>query len=104
MTLMQFFTYPCFSFVRTDISTNHIFANNRLKQLLMNKMIISGRFKDEAVKTWDKKIPVRGYVEFYRNELKNLSAWMETRLISRSTNCYSAAALEHIDATPMEDL
>ena len=79
---------------RTDIS------NEYLEQLL-EQDDVSGRFKDEAAKQGQKDTR-SGYVEFYRNELKNLSAWMENQTYIALGQLLFAAALEHIDATPME--
>ena len=79
---------------RTDIS------NEYLEQLL-EQDDVSGRFKDEAAKQGQKDTR-SGYVEFYRNELKNLSAWMENQTYIALGQLLFAATLEHIDATPME--
>ena len=79
---------------RTDIS------NEYLEQLL-EQDDISGRFKDEAAKQGQKDTR-SGYVEFYRNELKNLSAWMENQAYIALGQLLFAAGLEHIDATAME--
>lgn len=79
---------------RTDIS------NEYLEQLL-EQDDVSGRFKDEAAKQGQKDTR-SGYVEFYRNELKNLSAWMENQTYIALGQLLFAAALEHIDATAME--
>lgn len=79
---------------RTDIS------NEYLEQLL-EQDDVSGRFKDEAAKQGQRDTR-SGYVEFYRNELKNLSAWMENQTYIALGQLLFAAALEHIDATAME--
>ncbi len=79
---------------RTDIS------NEYLEQLL-EQDDVSGRFKDEAAKQGQKDTR-SGYVEFYRNELKNLSAWMENQTYIALGQLLFAAGLEHIDATAME--
>ena len=79
---------------RTDIS------NEYLEQLL-EQDDVSGRFKDEAAKQGQRDTR-SGYVEFYRNELKNLSAWMENQTYIALGQLLFAATLEHIDATAME--
>ena len=79
---------------RTDIS------NEYLEQLLEQDHN-SGRFKDEAAKQGQRDTR-SGYVEFYRNELKNLSAWMENQTYIALGQLLFAAGLEHIDATAME--
>ena len=79
---------------RTDIS------NEYLEQLL-EQDDVSGRFKDEAAKQGQRDTR-SGYVEFYRNELKNLSAWMENQTYIALGQLLFAAGLEHIDATAME--
>ncbi len=56
---------------RTDITPEY------LEQLLQQDDA-SGRFKDETAKQGQQDTR-SGYVEFYRNELKNLSAWMENQ-------------------------
>lgn len=79
---------------RTDISTEY------LEQLLQQDDL-SGRFKDETAKQ-GQRATREGYVEFYRNELKNLSAWMENQTYLALGQLLFAAGLEGIDATPME--
>ncbi len=79
---------------RTDISPEY------LEQLLQQDEL-SGRFKDEAAKQGQRNTR-EGYVEFYRNELKNLSAWMENQTYLALGQLLFAAGLEGIDATPME--
>ncbi|RZF51734.1 oxygen-insensitive NAD(P)H nitroreductase [Acinetobacter halotolerans] len=79
---------------RTDISPEY------LEQLLQQDAA-SGRFKDEAAKQGQRDTR-QGYVEFYRNELKNLSAWMENQTYLALGQLLFAAGLEGIDATPME--
>ena len=59
---------------RTDISAEY------LEQLLQQDEL-NGRFKDETAKQGQRDTR-KGYVEFYRNELKNLSAWMENQTVS----------------------
>ncbi|NAS10014.1 oxygen-insensitive NAD(P)H nitroreductase [Acinetobacter haemolyticus] len=79
---------------RTDISTEY------LEQLLQQDEL-SGRFKDETAKQGQRDTR-QGYVEFYRNELKNLPAWMENQTYLALGQLLFAAGLEGIDATPME--
>ncbi|ESK56882.1 oxygen-insensitive NAD(P)H nitroreductase [Acinetobacter tjernbergiae] len=79
---------------RTDISSEY------LEQLLQQDDA-SGRFKDEAAKQGQRDTR-HGYVEFYRNELKNLSSWMENQTYLALGQFLFAAGLEGIDATPME--
>lgn len=79
---------------RTDISSEY------LEQLLQQDDA-SGRFKDEAAKQGQRDTR-HGYVEFYRNELKNLSSWMENQTYLALGQLLFAAGLEGIDATPME--
>ncbi|MEG0651979.1 MAG: oxygen-insensitive NAD(P)H nitroreductase [Acinetobacter sp.] len=79
---------------RTDISAEY------LEQLLQQDDA-SGRFKDEAAKQGQRDTR-HGYVEFYRNELKNLSSWMENQTYLALGQLLFAAGLEGIDATPME--
>ncbi|WP_151838093.1 MULTISPECIES: oxygen-insensitive NAD(P)H nitroreductase [unclassified Acinetobacter] len=79
---------------RTDISAEY------LEQLLQQDDL-SGRFKDEAAKQGQRDTR-SGYVEFYRNELKNLPAWMENQTYLALGQLLFAAGLEGIDATPME--
>lgn len=79
---------------RTDISAEY------LEQLLQQDDT-SGRFKDEAAKQGQRDTR-HGYVEFYRNELKNLSSWMENQTYLALGQLLFAAGLEGIDATPME--
>lgn len=79
---------------RTDISAEY------LEQLLQQDDI-SGRFKDEKAKQGQRDTR-QGYVEFYRNELKNLPAWMENQTYLALGQLLFAAGLEGIDATPME--
>ena len=79
---------------RTDISAEY------LEQLLQQDDA-SGRFKDEAAKQGQRDTR-HGYVEFYRNELKNLSSWMENQSYLALGQLLFAAGLEGIDATPME--
>lgn len=71
-----------------------------LEQLLQQDDA-SGRFKDETAKQGQQDTR-SGYVEFYRNELKNLSAWMENQTYLALGQLLFAAGLEGIDATPME--
>lgn len=79
---------------RTDISSEY------LEQLLQQDDT-SGRFKDEATKQGQRDTR-HGYVEFYRNELKNLSSWMENQTYLALGQLLFAVGLEGIDATPME--
>ena len=79
---------------RTDISDEY------LEQLLQQDEL-SGRFKDETAKQGQHDTR-QGYVEFYRNELKNLPAWMENQTYLALGQLLFAAGLEGIDATPME--
>ncbi|NIE96278.1 oxygen-insensitive NAD(P)H nitroreductase [Acinetobacter sp. Tr-809] len=79
---------------RTDISAEY------LEQLLQQDDA-SGRFKDETAKQGQRDTR-SGYVEFYRNELKNLPAWMENQTYLALGQLLFAAGLEGIDATPME--
>ncbi len=79
---------------RTDISAEY------LEQLLQQDDL-SGCFKDEAAKQGQRDTR-HGYVEFYRNELKNLPAWMENQTYLALGQLLFAAGLEGIDATPME--
>lgn len=79
---------------RTDISSEY------LEQLLQQDDA-SGRFKDEAAKQGQRDTR-HGYVEFYRNELKNLLSWMENQTYLALGQLLFAAGLEGIDATPME--
>lgn len=79
---------------RTDISAEY------LEQLLQQDEL-NGRFKDETAKQGQRDTR-KGYVEFYRNELKNLSAWMENQTYLALGQLLFAAGLEGIDATPME--
>ena len=79
---------------RTDISDEY------LEQLLQQDEL-SGRFKDETAKQGQRDTR-QGYVEFYRNELKNLPAWMENQTYLALGQLLFAAGLEGIDATPME--
>ncbi|KKW78647.1 dihydropteridine reductase [Acinetobacter sp. AG1] len=79
---------------RTDISAEY------LEQLLQQDDV-SGRFKDEKAKQGQRDTR-QGYVEFYRNELKNLPAWMENQTYLALGQLLFAAGLEGIDATPME--
>ncbi|NNP67428.1 oxygen-insensitive NAD(P)H nitroreductase [Acinetobacter sp. Ac_5812] len=79
---------------RTDISAEY------LEQLLQQDDA-SGRFKDETAKQ-GQRATRSGYVEFYRNELKNLPAWMENQTYLALGQLLFAAGLEGIDATPME--
>ena len=79
---------------RTDISAEY------LEQLLQQDDV-SGRFKDEKAKQGQRDTR-QGYVEFYRNELKNLPAWMENQTYLALGQFLFAAGLEGIDATPME--
>lgn len=79
---------------RTDISAEY------LEQLLQQDDV-SGRFKDEKAKQGQRDTR-KGYVEFYRNELKNLPAWMENQTYLALGQLLFAAGLEGIDATPME--
>lgn len=79
---------------RTDISAEY------LEQLLQQDDV-SGRFKDETAKQGQRDTR-KGYVEFYRNELKNLPAWMENQTYLALGQLLFAAGLEGIDATPME--
>ena len=79
---------------RTDISAEY------LEQLLQQDDV-SGRFKDEKAKQGQRDTR-KGYVEFYRNELKNLPAWMENQTYLALGQFLFAAGLEGIDATPME--
>lgn len=79
---------------RTDISAEY------LEQLLQQDDA-SGRFKDAAAKQGQRDTR-SGYVEFYRNELKNLPAWMENQTYLALGQLLFAAGLEGIDATPME--
>lgn len=78
----------------TDISAEY------LEQLLQQDDA-SGRFKDETAKQ-GQRATRSGYVEFYRNELKNLPAWMENQTYLALGQLLFAAGLEGIDATPME--
>ena len=79
---------------RTDISAEY------LEQLLQQDEL-SGRFKDETAKQGQRDTR-QSYVEFYRNELKNLPAWMENQTYLALGQLLFAAGLEGIDATPME--
>lgn len=79
---------------RTDISAEY------LEQLLQQDDA-SGRFKDETAKQ-GQRATRSGYVEFYRNELKNLPAWMENQTYLALGQLLFAVGLEGIDATPME--
>lgn len=79
---------------RTDISAEY------LEQLLQQDDV-SGRFKDEKAKQGQRDTR-QGYVEFYRNELKNLPAWMENQTYLALGQLLFAVGLEGIDATPME--
>lgn len=79
---------------RTDISAEY------LEQLLQQDEL-SGRFKDETAKQGQRDTR-QGYVEFYRNELKNLPAWMENQTYLALGQLLFAEGLEGIDATPME--
>ena len=79
---------------RTDISAEY------LEQLLQQDEL-NGRFKDETAKQGQRDTR-KGYVEFYRNELKNLSAWMENQTYLALGQLLFAAGLEGVDATPME--
>ncbi|WP_343621710.1 oxygen-insensitive NAD(P)H nitroreductase [Acinetobacter proteolyticus] len=79
---------------RIDISAEY------LEQLLQQDDA-SGRFKDETAKQ-GQRATRSGYVEFYRNELKNLPAWMENQTYLALGQLLFAAGLEGIDATPME--
>lgn len=79
---------------RTDISAEY------LEQLLQQDEL-SGRFKDETAKQGQRDTR-QGYVEFYRNELKNLPAWMENQTYLALGQLLFTAGLEGIDATPME--
>ncbi|WP_228326387.1 oxygen-insensitive NAD(P)H nitroreductase [Acinetobacter baumannii] len=78
---------------RTDISPEY------LNQLL-EQDDLSGRFKDEKAKLGQKDTR-HGYVEFYRNEQKNLFGWMENQTFIALGQLLFAAGLEGIDATPM---
>jgi len=79
---------------RTDISPEY------LEQLLQHDDL-NGRFKDEKAKQGQRDTR-QGYVEFYRNELQNLNAWMENQTYLALGQLLFAAGLEGIDATPME--
>ncbi|MEB6676954.1 oxygen-insensitive NAD(P)H nitroreductase [Acinetobacter haemolyticus] len=79
---------------RTDISTEYL-------EELLQQDELSGRFKDETAKQGQRDTR-QGYVEFYRNELKNLPAWMENQTYLALGQLLFAAGLEGIDATPME--
>lgn len=79
---------------RTNITDEY------LEQLLVQDQA-SGRFKDEAAKQGQRDIRA-GYVEFYRNELKNLPAWLENQTYLALGQFLFSAGLEGIDATPME--
>jgi len=79
---------------RTDISAEYL-------EHLLQQDDASGRFKDEAAKQGQRDTR-HGYVEFYRNELKNLSSWMENQTYLALGQLLFAAGLEGIDATPME--
>ncbi len=78
---------------KTDISSEY------LNQLL-EQDDLSGRFKDEKAKLGQKDTR-HGYVEFYRNEQKNLYGWMENQTFIALGQLLFAAGLEGIDATPM---
>jgi len=78
---------------KTDITSEY------LNQLL-EQDDLSGRFKDEKAKLGQKDTR-HGYVEFYRNEQKNLFGWMENQTFIALGQLLFAAGLEGIDATPM---
>ena len=79
---------------RTDITPEY------LEQLLQQDDV-SGRFKDDTAKQGQRNTR-QSYVDFYRNELKNLPAWMENQTYIALGQLLFAAGLEGIDATPME--
>lgn len=79
---------------RTDISPEY------LEQLLQQDAL-SGRFKDDKAKQAQRDTR-HGYVEYYRNELNNLNAWLENQTYLALGQLLFAAAMEGIDATPME--
>ena len=79
---------------RTDISAEYL-------ERLLEQDANSGRFKDDAAKQGQHDTR-HGYVEFYRNELNNLSAWMENQTYLALGQLLFAAGLEGVDATPME--
>ena len=79
---------------RTDISSEY------LEQLLQQDDI-SGRFKDDTAKQGQRHTR-QSYVDFYRNDLKNLPSWMENQTYIALGQFLFAAGLEGIDATPME--
>ncbi len=78
---------------KTDITSEY------LNQLL-EQDDLSGRFKDEKAKLGQKDTR-HGYVDFYRNEQKNLFGWMENQTFIALGQLLFAAGLEGIDATPM---
>lgn len=79
---------------RTDISPEY------LEQLLQQDAL-SGRFKDDKAKQAQRDTR-HGYVEYYRNELNNLNAWLENQTYLALGQLLFAAAMEGIDATPIE--
>ena len=79
---------------RTDINPEY------LEQLLQQDAL-SGRFKDDKAKQAQRDTR-HGYVEYYRNELNNLNAWLENQTYLALGQLLFAAAMEGIDATPME--
>ena len=79
---------------RTDINPEY------LEQLLQQDAL-SGRFKDDKAKQAQRDTQ-HGYVEYYRNELNNLNAWLENQTYLALGQLLFAAAMEGIDATPME--
>ena len=78
---------------KTDITSEYL--NQLLEQDDLN-----GRFKDEKAKLGQKDTR-HGYVEFYRNEQKNLFGWMENQTLIALGQLLFAAGLEGIDATPI---
>lgn len=85
----------------TLVFCTHTDINEQYLEQLLQQDEASGRFKDNAAKQGQRDTRA-GYVEFYRNELKNLPAWMEHQTYLALGQLLFAAGLEGIDATPME--
>ncbi len=78
---------------RIDATPEHL-------EQLLEQDDLNGRFKDEKAKQGQRETRA-GYVDFYRNEQKNLFGWMENQTFIALGQLLLAAGLEGIDATPM---
>lgn len=78
---------------RTDITDEYLTQ-------LIEQDEQSGRFQNAVAKQGQQDTR-KGYVEFYRNEQKNLFGWLENQTFIALGQLLLAAGLEGVDATPM---